>query len=177
MAQSQPPKEPDDLQVDTSGAEPAGGDPSEIDRAALVRLLRVAYPHPDFPDGPYERTADAVIAAVAQTPGDQRALTLGLSGLAAAAGGDFTGLDDAAAETLLRDRADDHFFRLVRSTAVVALYDDHEVWGLVGYEGSSVEHGGYLYRGFDDLDWLADPRVKEYDGEPRVELVQDGADR
>ena len=28
--------------------------------ATLVRLIRVAYPHPTFPDGPYERTARAV---------------------------------------------------------------------------------------------------------------------
>ncbi len=30
--------------------------------------------------------------------------------------------------------------------------------------------GGYVARGFDDLDWLPDPRVTEADGD-RVELV------
>ena len=35
-------------------------------RAALVRLLRAAYPHPDFPDGPYERAAEAVVTATAE---------------------------------------------------------------------------------------------------------------
>jgi hypothetical protein len=59
----------------------------------------------------------------------------------------------------------------VRSTAIVALYDDKEVWGLLGYEGSSYEHGGYVDRGFDDLDWLPDPRIEEFDGPPRTELV------
>ena len=39
--------------------------------------------------------------------------------------------------------------------------DDPEVWSLLGYEGPSFEHGGYLRRGFDDLDWLPDPRVEE----------------
>jgi hypothetical protein len=54
---------------------------------------------------------------------------------------------------------------------VVALYNDHEVWELLGYEGPSFDQGGYLNRGFDDLDWLPDPRIEEYDKEPRVELA------
>src|ERR671929_32456 len=33
-------------------------------RRNLVRLLRAAYPHSRFPDGPYERTADAILAQV-----------------------------------------------------------------------------------------------------------------
>ena len=45
----------------------------------------------------------------------------------------------------------------MHATTVVALYDDHEVWDLLGYEGSSFEKGGYLHRGFDDLDWLPRP--------------------
>ena len=49
---------------------------------------------------------------------------------------------------------------------MVALYDDHEVWDLLGYEGSSFDKGGYLHRGFDDLDWLPRPRIEEYDGPP-----------
>ena len=49
------------------------------------------------------------------------------------------------------------FFKLVHATTVVALYDDHEVWELLGYEGPSFDKGGYLHRGFDDLDWLPRP--------------------
>jgi hypothetical protein len=56
----------------------------------------------------------------------------------------------------------------------VALYDDAEVWDLLGYEGASFDKGGYLHRGFDDLDWLPRARVEEYTGEPRVELADTG---
>jgi hypothetical protein len=170
-------QEPTDLQVDTSdqtGGPPEGGAQlAGSDRAhrVLVRLLRVAYPHERFPDGPYERTAVAVEEAAAGNAADDRALTAGLAGLDRAAGGNFLGLDDATAEALLRDRADEYFFRRIRSTAVVALYDDAEVYELLGYEGASFGQGGYLHRGFDDLDWLPHPRVDEYLGEPRVELV------
>lgn len=176
--QHQSDQEPTDLQVDTS-ARPAGRPAGEAQltetghaRRVLVRLLRVAYPHERFPDGPYERTAAAIEEAARANAADDRALTHGLAALDRATGGDFLTLDDAAAEALLRDRADEYFFRRIRSTAVVALYDDAEVWGLLGYEGSSFDQGGYLHRGFDDLDWLPSPRVQEYSGEPRIELVE-----
>jgi hypothetical protein len=37
---------------------------------------------------------------------------------------------------------------------VTALYNQQELWTKLGYEGSSAEKGGYLHRGFNDLDWL-----------------------
>jgi hypothetical protein len=48
------------------------------------------------------------------------------------------------------------FFELVRSTAVVEVYSDAATWRALGYEGASFAKGGYLHRGFDDLDWLPD---------------------
>ena len=45
-------------------------------------------------------------------------------------------------------------FVLLQRTAVRYLYDDLEVWQAFGYEGASTHLGGYVERGFDDLDWL-----------------------
>ena len=137
----------------------------------LLRLLRVAYPHPSFPDAPYERTAKTIEDA-GRT---EDVLVDGLDDLDARAGGDFAGLDDEAATAVVKDVAETAFFSLVHATTVVGLYDDHEVWDLLGYEGSSFDKGGYLERGFDDLDWLPDPRIEEYDGEPRPEVVEGSA--
>jgi hypothetical protein len=138
-------------------------------RAPLVRLLRAAYPHPDFPDGPYERCADKVLAQLDADLWHRLALERGLATL------ELTG-DAEADERTLRAIADAEFFVFVRGVAVTTFYDDHEVWDLLGYEGSSFEHGGYLHRGFDDLDWLPDPRVEEYDGPEPFEPVA-AADR
>jgi hypothetical protein len=143
-------------------------------RAALVRLLRVAYPHRRFPDGPYERTAEEIISQLDASLWHRLALTQGLQSLDAAAGGSFAELDDDAALALLRSIEDAEFFRFVRGVAVVTLYNDPEVWGLLGYEGASYDQGGYLERGFDDLDWLPNPRIEEYDGpEQLVEVAPD----
>lgn len=147
----------------TSALSPAAITPAA--RGTLIRLLRVAYPHGSFPDGPYERTAEAVVAKVAGSVFQALSLAHGLASLdGAAAGGSFVDLDDAAAYALLRQVEHADFFTLIRSVAVVSLYNDQETWGILGYQGSSYEHGGYLHRGFDDLDWLPTPRVEEYDG-------------
>ena len=37
---------------------------------------------------------------------------------------------------------------------MTTLYNDPQVWEKLGYEGPSAEQGGYLSRGFDDIDWL-----------------------
>lgn len=49
------------------------------------------------------------------------------------------------------------FFKKLRSDLVVSLYNQQELWPKFGYEGSSAEHGGYIKRGFNDIDWL--PKV------------------
>jgi len=45
-------------------------------------------------------------------------------------------------------------FFFVQRNSVRFFYDNLEVWAAFGYEGASVHLGGYLRRGFDDLDWL-----------------------
>ncbi len=140
-------------------------------RATLVRVLHVAFPHETVPAGPYERTADAVIEAANGSTWSRLSLVQGLDSLAGLTGDGFLELDDADATKVLRHVEGTEFFGLIRRTAVVSLYDDPEVWSALGYEGSSFDKGGYIDRGFDDLDWLPDPRIEEYDGPEQLDEV------
>lgn len=140
-------------------------------KTALVRLLRAAYPHDSFPDAPYERVADTILAQVDDDLWLKLALEAGLDTLEQAG---LDGSQDAeTAEKLLHAIEDAEFFKLVRATTVVALYNDHEVWEILGYEGESFSKGGYVDRGFDDLDWLPDARIEEYDGPDAIVEVAD----
>ena len=56
---------------------------------------------------------------------------------------------------LLREIEQADFFGKVRSDLIASLYNNPEVWPKFGYEGSSAEHGGYINRGFNDIDWLS----------------------
>jgi len=164
---------PEQLPQDTAGAETAPAKSakglSARQRRLLIRLLRVAYPHDRFPDAPYERTAKRVEEATSDEELDSLA-----QGLDALDADGFMDADEDSATAALRAVDQQPFFRQIHSTAVVALYDDREVWDLLGYAGSSFEKGGYVSRGFDDLDWLPDPRITEAD-ETRVEIVTDRA--
>ena len=73
----------------------------------LLRLLRVAYPHPSFPDAPYERTAKTIEDAGRTDD----VLVDGLDDLDARADGDFVGLDEDRATAVLKEVADDPVLR------------------------------------------------------------------
>lgn len=144
---------------------------TEDARDILIRVIRVAFPHDSFPDGPYERTADTIMAAAADSTWFRVALTQGLLTLSHLAGGDFRDLDEEAATSVLRRIESTEFFGFIRRTTVLNLYDNEDVWQALGYEGSSFEKGGYIDRGFNDLTWLPEPRIETYDGEPIVEIA------
>jgi hypothetical protein len=48
------------------------------------------------------------------------------------------------------------FFGAILNQTIDVLYRNRDVWKLLGYEGSSIEYGGYLNRGFNDVDWLSE---------------------
>jgi len=116
---------------------------SEETAQAIVRAARAMYPHDALPDDVYRRVADKLAESAA---GDAEAAKTIEDGAAALGdGSDLSSIEGTP------------FFELVRSTAVVEVYSDQRTWELLGYEGPSFDKGGYLERGFDDLDWLPDP--------------------
>jgi hypothetical protein len=124
----------------------------------LTAMVRRMFPHDDFPDAPYERCAAAIRDAAADDVRLATQLSQGLRDLEAAG---FADLPPDAALEYLRGIADTVFFEGVRAKVILTLYDDREVWKLLGYEGESFPQGGYLQRGFDDLDWLPPARIEE----------------
>jgi len=55
---------------------------------------------------------------------------------------------------ILRSMEDSPFFQTVRGGLVTGLYNQKAVWPLFGYEGESYSKGGYINRGFDDINWV-----------------------
>ena len=137
-------------------------------RSVLIRVIRVAFPHPSFPDGPYERTADTILREAEDSTWFRVALTQGLLTLGHLAGGDFRDLNDEDATKVLRRIETTEFFGFIRRTTVLNLYDNEDVWEVLGYEGPSFDKGGYINRGFNDLDWLPEARIESYDGPEKL---------
>jgi hypothetical protein len=134
---------------------PAG---TGVDLRTLARMIRVMFPHERFPDGPYERAAAGIVEGVQSDARMRAQLEQGMVELEAAG---FAAMAGDKALEYLRGISGSAFFELVRSKTITSLYDDREVWSILGYEGPSHEQGGYLHRGFNDLDWLPAPRIEE----------------
>lgn len=141
--------------------------------STLIALIKAAFPHETVPDSAYARTAAVVQRQAEESTWMRLKLAQGLDSLQALADGRFEQLSAQEALPILLRIQHTTFFGFVRQTAVVTLYEDEEVWDALGYEGPSFDKGGYIDRGFDDLDWLPDPRIEEYDGEPLQEVVSD----
>lgn len=122
--------------------------------ATLIRLARDIYPHDRIPDRLY-----AVAVKGYDTPETAEATEAGIAALDAAAAGAGYGSYmtipwEADRVAVLRGMEDSAFFQTVRGGLVTGLYNQKEVWPLFGYEGESYSQGGYISRGFDDIDWL-----------------------
>jgi hypothetical protein len=125
--------------------------------ATITAAARAIYPHDALPDDVYARVGEKLAEMAREDPGTERTIEDGVSALNG--GRPFADLSaDEQLEALKAIEGSD-FFELVRSTAVVEVYSDQRTWQLVGYEGPSFDKGGYLDRGFNDLDWLPDPEA------------------
>lgn len=59
--------------------------------------------------------------------------------------------------------------RSLVQAAIPLFYGHLGTWSVTGFEGPSFDAGGYLTRGFNDLDWLPEPRVVE-SAQPLAEI-------
>jgi hypothetical protein len=113
-------------------------------------VARTLFPHDFLGDEQYLKIVGA-LDAKASVEKDIAAIT---RAAVAAFPDEFTAMEEARREDYLRSLEGSPFFRLVYQETLVGLYGDPTVASLLGYEGSSVEHGGYRERGFDDISWL-----------------------
>jgi len=142
--------------------------------ASLARIIRAIFPHDRLGDGPYLRSAEQILGGAA-THAQSVLVAEGVRGLEDAAGRALTDVDVDELTRLVQGIHPTEFFQLVLTSSVVSLYSDDETWEFLGYEGPSFDLGGYVHRGFDDLDWLPEPRITEYEGEPLIEYVPSDA--
>lgn len=125
----------------------------------LLRMARDVFPHDRLADRYYADAMAPYERAAAKDPALKALLQDGVAALDRAAMARFgQPYAEVAAEdervSLLKAIESGPFFQKIRGDMVTSLYDNKAVWPLLGYEGSSWEKGGYLNRGFNDIDWL-----------------------
>ncbi len=122
--------------------------------ATLLQMARDIYPHDHVADQFYavavkgydaEDKKEMVAAGIAEL--DAAAQAQGHASYLAA------GWEEDRVKVLMAVEKTP-FFQTVRSGLVTGLYNQKEVWPLFGYQGESFSQGGYIERGFNDIDWL-----------------------
>lgn len=122
--------------------------------ATLVQMARDIYPHDKVGDEFY------VVAVKGYDTADNApGIEAGIAALdAAAQGKGFGSYLDTGWERdrvdILRGMENSAFFQQIRGGLVTGLYNQKAVWPIFGYEGESFSQGGYIDRGFDDINWL-----------------------
>ena len=127
--------------------------------ATLIQMARDVYPHDSFGDHLYAAAVKGHDETAAKDAEFKSLIENGVATLNEKAKED--GAEsyiasgwEADRTAILKSIESDPFFQTIRGGLVVGLYNQPEVWAQLGYEGSSFEKGGYINRGFDDIDWL-----------------------
>jgi hypothetical protein len=125
----------------------------------LIVIARDIYPHDRLADKFYAVAVKGYDEKAAKDPATLAELEAGVAALDEAAKGAYGApyADvgwEAQRTALLRNIENGAFFQGVRSDLVASLYNQKEIWPLFGYEGESASKGGYINRGFNDIQWL-----------------------
>lgn len=124
---------------------------------ALLKMARQIFPHDRLDDSYYIKVVEDLDSEASSKPATAKMINAGVASLDHSAQGNFAAqpADDQVAT--LQKIQHTPFFEKVRSTELVSLYNNEEVWKVFGYQGASYRFGGYLHHGFDDLNWLPEP--------------------
>jgi hypothetical protein len=127
--------------------------------ATLIQMARDTYPHDRLTDSVYAKSVAGYEDQAAADPAIKAMLENGCAMLDKKAQADYNvNYVDVSWEEqrtgILRDSQNTEFFQTIRGGLVTSLYNQHDIWMKFGYEGASADKGGYLHRGFNDIDWL-----------------------
>ena len=126
----------------------------EASAGTLAQMARLLYPHDGIADDVYAAIIDGILAAAADDPSMTDTLNEAMHALDAAQDADWFELSEEQQVASLQAIEAESFFAVIQAAVRDRFYNHASVWKHIGYPGSSVEHGGYVDRGFNDIDWL-----------------------
>ena len=127
---------------------------SSAEAGTMLALARTMFPHDRLDDKHYQRVVTGIDGDMAANAGLAKEIKEGLAKLESGAGGKFAAQKEDARTKAVKAMEGTPFFDSVKGKVPGYLYTP-ETWAIFGYEGSSWEKGGYIKRGFDDINWLS----------------------
>lgn len=120
----------------------------------LLVMTHDLFPHDRLGVQYYAVVVDGLDKQAGNDPAIRKLLVDGVAGLDAVHGIPWINLSEGAREAALRGVEKTDFFTTVRTKTIGGLYTNPLVYQMFGYGGPSVQLGGYIDRGFDDIGWL-----------------------
>lgn len=125
----------------------------------LLLMARDIFPHDKLAEKYYMHAIEPYDVAAAKDPALKMLLTDGIALLNTSSqkmmGKSYTGIPEELSRVeVLKSIESTPFFQKIKGDLVTGLYNNKKIFALFGYEGSSWEKGGYVNRGFNDIDWL-----------------------
>jgi hypothetical protein len=111
----------------------------------LIRVARLIYPHDALSDAVYA----GIVGTLLDDPQQRTVLTQGAADLDG-----FLSLNEREQLKELRAIEGSEFFQALKIPLMWSLYNTPDLWDAIGYPGPSFGFGGYINRGFNDIDWL-----------------------
>ena len=122
--------------------------------AAMGRLAQLLFPHEGLAAEVYAEVVAEVLAMTAADPSTDGLLNVAEGALDTALGKSWSAATEAEQLSALTALQNEAFIVGIREMVRWRLYDNGGLWNHINYPGSSIEHGGYINRGFDDINWL-----------------------
>lgn len=97
---------------------------------------------------------DSVGLALLDNPDLSAPIDSAIEALNAAAGSDWFSQDKSAQIEAMASVETQPWFTTLFVMSRAAFFDLPQVWTVLDFEGPSIEFGGYIDKGFDDIDWL-----------------------
>ena len=129
------------------------------DAATLIQMARDCYPHDFLADKYYAKVIEGLEAQAGKDKAFKSMVSKELKKINSSAKKHYkVNYKDINRELertdILKKNSKSPLFKKVQGDLVVGLYNNQEVWPKFGYEGESASKGGYMNRGFNDIDWL-----------------------
>ncbi|MEC4724693.1 hypothetical protein HWQ46_03920 [Shewanella sp. D64] len=131
--------------------------PDNVAETILI-VTRHIFPHKNLEDAVYALVVKDLDNSAANDPAVKKLLIDGVATLnKKSTNNNWLSASYQEQNTIILSMVDSVFFEKIRGTSIVSLYNNEMAWAHFGYEGPSYEKGGYLNRGFQDLNWLPEP--------------------
>jgi hypothetical protein len=119
----------------------------------LAQLLYRFAPSTKFSTENFERQAAILQQRKSKDFALKNNIAIGIERLNTGGETSFLQMNDEAQRDAMRKQVGTPFWNLISNPAV-GVYNNPDIWPLIGYEGPAFEKGGYLLRGVGDINWL-----------------------